>query len=1178
MKLKRLDIHGFKSFYHRTTVAFDDGITAVVGPNGCGKSNVVDAIKWVMGEQGARNLRGKAMEDVVFAGSEQRGPMGMCEVRLTFVNDGTAEVPTRWRDVDELAVERRLERNRGSEYRLNKQRCRLSDVQELVAGTGVGSGPGGRRAYAIIEQGQIGRIVSAKADERRLLIEEAAGVTRYRTRKKQAQRKMDEVALNLERIDDIIGEVEVRLRSLSRQAKKAERYQAYHGEAAGIAQRVLAADLRAHTATFESQRLHTEALADQDARAVEAGDTLETHTSATLDAVALASARTQACAADLAASERAEALAHTQIEAFERAQHALLTQAGALHEEQAAGAGRAASLLAENDRLSAQIAEAEVQISADEAHLKVLEAARATAHRALLDTRAAAEGLRRAEAQEIHALAQACAQAEASQHRVEDLHTRAQQAQAESDALAQRQPDAVHALEGARATLAGADARLNQARVHRQAQSQAHQAHRDQAEAARKHERAVTEALATVRGRLGSLEEIDARHEDLGDAGRALLAANVPGVIGPVADALVVPAELEQAVAAALGRRLQAVLVTDRAAAARALATLRDAGAGRALLALADAQPPPVPAMPSRKGIRGPLVDALDAPSTLVRALLGLSVLADDLPSALAASAHWPGPVVTPTGERVEAGTYLFAGGAGADSSPLRRRRQIKDLRERSVLGVQAQAAAHDQVESANAALAAAADSLEAASQAGHAAELTVLEARKDQARLEASAHELERGLQRHQRAATQLRASEDAARAKATTAAMARAALETGRTDRARSIEAASAHALEAEHTRDATVGALHEARTRCVARRERVDALEGTQSRVRRMQSDLEARAQRTASNHAQLSAQGATLEAQHSAAQNDVQRHQHAVEQRTGALTDARAHERAVTTAAQTARETLSGARRARDAARERLNAARLSLQEARLALDHLTEQIHSRLHCTPEHLLADPAAAQAPTDDDRQRLSALEALIERMDSVNLGAIDEYDEVAQRHAFLEGQKADLGEAMGDLQAAIEQIDQTSQGLFAETFAAVNVAFEAIFPRLFQGGRGALVLTEPDDLARTGIEMLVRPPGKTVQNVALLSGGEKALCAIALVFAVFRVKPSPFCLLDEVDAPLDDANIGRFNEIVREMAQTSQIVLITHNKRTMEIADVLYGITMEASGISKLVSVRMN
>ncbi|MEZ4464568.1 MAG: AAA family ATPase [bacterium] len=235
MKLKRLDIHGFKSFYHRTTLVFDDGITAVVGPNGCGKSNIVDSIKWVMGEQGARSLRGAAMEDVIFAGSERRGPMGICEVRLTFQNDGSSEVPARWHDVEELAVERILERTRGSDYRINQQRCRLSDVQELVAGTGVGAGPGGQRAYAIVEQGQIGGIVSAKADERRMLIEEAAGITRYRARRRQAERKMEETRANSERLLDVIGEVEGQLKSLRRQARKAERYLEYTTELREIA-------------------------------------------------------------------------------------------------------------------------------------------------------------------------------------------------------------------------------------------------------------------------------------------------------------------------------------------------------------------------------------------------------------------------------------------------------------------------------------------------------------------------------------------------------------------------------------------------------------------------------------------------------------------------------------------------------------------------------------------------------------------------------------------------------------------------------------------------------------------------------------------------------------------------------------------------------------------------------
>jgi chromosome segregation protein len=314
MKLKRLDIHGFKSFYHRTTVVFDDGITAVVGPNGCGKSNIVDSLKWVMGEQGAKALRGGSMEDVIFNGTGQRGPMGMCEVRLTYLNDGSAEVPARWKDVTEIAIERRMERSGGSDYFINKVRVRLSDVHDLLAGTGVG----GQRAYAIIEQGQIGRIVSARPEERRSLIEEAAGITRYRQRKKVAERKMEETRLNLERVADIIGEVDGQLKSLRRQAKKAERYKEYRTEAR---------QLQLKAAVWEFQKLQgdhaaliqrVETLAGGEGDAIRALEAAEAHRAAVKLEEQGTESRARALAGQLAAAENEVRLAEGQIELLGR--------------------------------------------------------------------------------------------------------------------------------------------------------------------------------------------------------------------------------------------------------------------------------------------------------------------------------------------------------------------------------------------------------------------------------------------------------------------------------------------------------------------------------------------------------------------------------------------------------------------------------------------------------------------------------------------------------------------------------------------------------------------------------------------------------------------------------------------------------------------------------------------
>jgi chromosome segregation protein len=395
--------------------------------------------------------------------------------------------------------------------------------------------------------------------------------------------------------------------------------------------------------------------------------------------------------------------------------------------------------------------------------------------------------------------------------------------------------------------------------------------------------------------------------------------------------------------------------------------------------------------------------------------------------------------------------------------------------------------------------------------------------------------------------------------------------------TDRAEAIAAAEAQALAVEAHRDAAVEALHRARTQAVSRRERLDAMQHAQSRIARQIEELRARVARAEESTRRVEARREALATERVSCAAQMADLGAASGDTAAALQTARAAE---TAAGELLRAARAGAARDRQAghqARERLTEARLALQAARLRVEHLEQAVAGRGLGEAESLLAETAHEPPLDAETRSRHGQLVGLLSQMGDVNPAAIEELAEVTERFEFLSEQRADLDAALADLHAAIARIDDTSRQLFADTFAAVNAQFRSMFPRLFRGGEAELVLTEPEDLLGTGIEMLVCPPGKKVQNVSLLSGGEKALCAIALIFAVFRVKPSPFCLLDEVDAPLDDANIGRFNELVREMSQMSQIVLITHNKRTMEIADILYGITMEEAGISKLVGVRM-
>ncbi|MCB9552310.1 MAG: chromosome segregation protein SMC [Myxococcales bacterium] len=1186
MKLKRLDIHGFKSFYHRTTIAFDDGVTAIVGPNGCGKSNIVDSIKWVMGEQGAKALRGGAMEDVIFAGSEKRGPMGMCEVRLTFHNDGSAEVPARWREVDEIAIERRLERSRGSDYLVNKQRARLADVQDLIAGTGVGSGPGGQRAYAIIEQGQIGRLVSAKADERRLLIEEAAGITRYRNRRRLAERKMEETRANLERIDDVIGEIERQLKNLRRQALKAQRYKEYRDEARQIALRAATFDYLRLDAERRWLETVMERCADDEADAEGLRAVAETRKQTAALAERSADARARELADRLRAHETAAEKATAELDLHAREKSALTRQLETAHADRSLGAERLAELRAERAEAARRLEALQAESEADAALVAEADAASKAASRVLLDARAEAEGLRRRAAEEAQAIARARAEQDNARRMAMDLRERAavagdERAQTEEqrrrlDAQIRHDEDAITAAERAFADAEAA----------RDAAGERRAAHREEQDRAAQDERRIGEAIAADRSRLRSLEELERRREGLGEGVRAVLdaAARDPalaGVVGAVPDALDVPAEYEQAVASVLDARIKGVLVRDADAAVAAVAWLKQRGKGRGLFAaIAADPPPPAPRLPAVDGVRGLLAALMpqgDHPGLLAR-LLGPAALADDVDAARRLlAAGWSAPVVTRDGVLFDGPGLVVGGADGADPAPLSRRREIKALHG-TLTGREAEReAATARIDAAREAAAEARALIDAADRRAQEARVRQAEAKKDLHRTRADLERLAARLRRLDQDAEQLHDRAREAEERALDAAETLAAAEAGRTDRQRAITASEEAVAAAEADRDAAVAALAQIRGRVDAHRERQSGARTALARLDRLVHETEARAQKAEMLREEIEARLIELAELDAAAEQARAEALAAAEERAAELADARAAHADASAAMKHADAELDAARKARDAARDALGEARIALRTCQVRLENAEEKLRDRYQVGLGEVVFEFHQQAPPGPDDRERLGQLEALIEKMGDVNLAAIEEFAEVDERFNFLTGQRKDLTDALADLTQAIDQIDRTSRRLFQETFEAVNEHFKGLFPRMFRGGTAELTLTDPDDMLGTGIEMHVRPPGKKVQNVTLLSGGEKAMCALALVFAVFRHKPSPFCLLDEVDAPLDDANIGRFNEVVREMAGTSQVVLITHNKRTMEIADVLYGITMEESGISKLVGVRM-
>ncbi len=1177
-RLKRLEIQGFKSFVDRTSVTLPTRITAIVGPNGSGKSNICDAVQWVLGEQSAKSLRGTTMEDVIFNGAARRRPLGMAEVALT-LESRTGE---QWAETGgEVVITRRVTRDGESDYILNGKRSRLKDVQEILLGTGLGV-----RAYSIIEQQKIDLILSTKPQDRRRLIEEAAGVSKYKIRKRQAEVKLEETRGNLLRLTDIVSEIERTCASLKRQASRAARWKEQADllsgqkkklaslradrleagfasgrsalEAATDAEAVSLADL----ARLEAEVTEARRVADEDERAIrEAGD-------------ALASARENLLAAEAAvaaAAREAEETAARQ-ELLEAQRRESESDYSRFVEE----AGRtvtareeAEAALTEAAAAAATAAGALAAVSAREAEVA---ARREGSRRDLLTA-----GARSAEATNrerdaallVDRLAFALAKLDERQARAASFVDERRTASAEAGAL-----------------LAAASSGLDASRRHLEDASHGRRAAEDQLATLKAVREAHVSALHAVDVRAAALETTLAAREGGGESARRALEAARISPKGVLADHFDAAPGFEKALDAALGSALEAPVLETRAALDAALASVREKrlGAARFVHPLPETPFPLKPKDPRVLGIARELLTAKSAGAPT--SALPDAVVVANVDDALALAAlHPERTLVTKDGVVVRGAVVEAAGTEVPGEGLFTVRRDLVDLaaeRTRVVaslastdadIGSLAErvgtfAATLDAALAAKGAAERAHSEAEARSVAAHTEEeravqeLRVLAdeggalrqdlAKAGESRVEAAhlAAQRQSEMATVERTLSELETALDAARTARLTAAEADAAARNGRDvliERSRSLADTSAAAEE---------------RARDAARRvaEMADALvEIGRRRVQALAAGETARA-----------AQGAAAIA---AAEADRRRTE------TDEAATSRREARAVAEAqAAAAREALDVVRRARFE-------AELALERHKADQDHLVEQCRTEFGCLPGELpaferteeqeaLAPDALEAALSEDVISRSLALE----RLGPVNGAALEEYQVESKRLQELSAQKADLDASLAQILETIRTINATSSERFQEAFAAVNFGFGQVFQRLFHGGTASMHLLDEGDPLDSGLEIMAQPPGKRNQTIGLLSGGEKALTAIALLVAIFKYKPSPFCILDEVDAPLDEANIDRFTSLLVELSEETQFVLITHNKRTMETAQALYGVTQEEPGVSKLVSVRFD
>ena len=1162
MHLKSVTLRGFKSFAQTTTFAFEPGVTAIVGPNGSGKSNVADALAWVMGEQGAKSLRGGRMEDVIFAGTATRGPLGRAEVRVTIDNaDGALPI-----EYSEVTIGRTLFRNGTSEYAINGESCRLLDVQELLSDSGLGS-----QMHVIVGQGRLDTVLQATPEDRRGFVEEAAGILKHRRRREKTVRKLDAMQANLTRLSDLAGEVRRQLTPLGRQAELARR---------AVSVAAVARDARARLLADEVSRLRIES-------------------------------------ADLAARERD--LHAERMLLQDQARTVRMRIAGLAGEEVTAetesARGAVTALERVRERLTglAGLAQQRVMLLGEQSD--VAHRPRAVTEQMLEDAAAAAEAAAAAAEQSQESVARAqqtVARTRAELDAVEE-HLSAQSAllsehelraaslQAAADAAASALAAETGALDRQRAALASAQRRLADAADEWAAATARHQeaAGEGDADAAAAYERAQRVAtdreqdLLAARERLHAAEraeealaaqaEVLDRAMDAGGGGAELVAAGIPGVGRHVSESIRVRAGYEAAIAAALGTIGDGVVAESRAAASAAAQFVRDHDLGGVDIVLAGPGPDAGPDAAAAPDGAVPASRLVDAPAGVV-ALLARILVVRDLDAAESAVAASAPDVIAVTLRGDVVGRFLLR-----PAGPARSRLELTAERDSALerRDQRARAAASLRVEVARLGAQLSADR-DAARDAMNAL-------RERDAATAVRAQDLTRATERHdaaraecERAEKALASASSAADAAAAAVAAADAAVREVASRPRPVIDAAArerlANALEEARLAEMQAMMRHEAlRERAQGLRQRHDALRRQAEDDRAAAAAAQHREQERLARRARAAAVGARLPTLLASIDRSLAQ----ARERWDELRQSRAR----------AMAELTGLRRTEEDLRATLgehtddvHRIELALHERRLRLTDAVERARTELGLEPEVLLAEygPEQAVPPDDPDgtpepfdrarqQQRLAHADRALAQLGRVNPLALEEFAALEQRHAFLTEQLADLDAARGDLLRIVADLDREMAAIFTSAFEDTRAAFAEVFPLLFPGGTGSIALTDPDHPLDGGIEVSVRPAGKNVERLSLLSGGERSLAAVALLVAIFTARPSPFYILDEVEAALDDANLGRLLQVLERLRNSSQLIVITHQKRTMEIADALYGVSMRQDGVTAVVGQRM-
>jgi chromosome segregation protein len=1208
MYLKNLTVLGFKSFADKTSLNFQPGVTAIVGPNGCGKSNVSDAIRWVLGEQSVKALRGGEMADVIFNGTDSRKSLSMAEVSLTIGGVDDEHLTAAGVEIayNEVTLTRRIFRDGASEYFLNKTPCRLKDIQQLFMGTGVG-----RSSYSIMAQGNITQILSSKPEDRRMIFEEAAGITKFKTQKKESLRKLEATEQNLLRVADLIREVKRQIGSLQRQAGKARRYKQIMLELRHLDTQLarhqfdlLQVEIEVRQAQLEKSRAEAEIISESVSRQEnEIGRRRE----------------------DL--SEREQQISHSQQQGLElkseleRHQNRIQFNEDRMRDWQAQNVQATSDIVQAEERQ--RVAEQELtMVSARQAasatavqtHSRELQSRREALQAVETQLRGAQEALREAQA-ESFAAAQQLSRA---RNQINSLDLQKQGNAVRLEKLSAEKAQ----LEQERAGLA---ARLRQFSESVEAELLHAQAHRGTLEERQQRLRGIEEELtratreldellrqqAENRSRLHLLEQLDAEREGF-EAGALSALKNAEHVLGLLADRIRVPAGQVAAVEAALGHNLQLVLTEREASARQILEGLRTNKSGRASVAaleLRSAGGGEALVVPAGMTLALSVVEADASVQPLLQNLLGRTMIAPDLAAASAAWRESGGTLdfVTPAGELLDrhgvfTGGQVNGNGSGkAAASILGRKNQIAELQSSA-------AALQERVQEASrgkGALLSEQTLLQAGLQEAQTQlrtqEVSIATRKGEYNALQNSSRVLEQKIETVVYEINSLAAQEEEGRRlRQDLAAQVGALEQREQTAQARLTEWTAA--LENfRQQRETANAALTETKV-ALATEEQLCASFGNQKkpleqriaelahlveqRRREIQSFTERRGQAEGENaesrvkmeslqhkREQVNAQIAELMSQKAVEEEEIAQAEEALRGQRRGLADLQ--QQRGSTEVELAQKNMA-VQNLRDRIRDKYQ---VNLEDIRSECITITlaEEGQPKVHTlTPEEMAASGVATDWAAVTEQ--ISILQKRIDEIGPVNLVAIDEYEETEQRYQFLTKQNDDLTQAKVQLLEVINRINAQTRQMFVETFEKIRANFREMFVEVFGGGKADLVLVDEGDVLECGIDIVARPPGKQLQNISLLSGGEQTMTAVSLLFSIYQVKPSPFCVLDELDAPLDESNINRFIRVLQRFLVHSQFIIITHNKRTIGMADVLYGVTMQEHGVSKIVSVKFH